>query len=226
MKISVLSLLLISMLLTACGKKDPVVVAIPESFDPIVKEVERPTFNTNIDDEDAFNKALASVEGEESPQFVEVIDDLDADSVQAAEPGEKLALALEIDAQAIAEAKIREAARAALEENSASTGLEFRPYSEEFYTQVKGVRPAILYFTGQDCEVCANWETRLRTEAATFADKSILILMANFEAEADLVASMNIPEPGWAMLLTGIGELIGPRPTERLTAEELLFIFP
>jgi len=36
---------------------------------------------------------------------------------------------------------------------------------------------------------------------------------------------MNIPEPGWAMMLSGVGELMGPRPTSRLTTDELQFIF-
>jgi hypothetical protein len=213
------------LVLAGCGKKDPVVIEIPEPVVPVENEVERPTFNTRIDAEDAFDKALGALPADGTPQFVEVIDNLDADSVQAAEEGEKLAVAMAMEASEVAESEARGIARAQNAASTNKTGLEFRTYSEDLYTQTKGVKPAIIYFTSESCEECATWEAGLRADAMVFAEKNALILMADFDENKALVEEMKIPEAGWAMMLTGVGELMGPRPSERLTKEDLLFIF-
>lgn len=223
-----LVLSLFSLLLTACGRDDtpePVVTVVPE---PVVTVPETPEFEPDIDEDDAFDEALSEVSVEDAVIFEETIDDIDADSVQAAEPGEKLAQALESesDAQAQAQSLIRQAAR---EENLAleePRGLQIRPYSEDLYLQVKGVRPAVLYFTADDCETCAQWEADLRANAAAFDQTDALILLADYDQETQLAEEMNITAPGYGMMLTGMGEMMGPRASDRLTQAELGFIFP
>lgn len=210
--------------LTACGKKEaePIVAPLPKEVEA-TSEV--PVFNTDIDDDSAFDAALGSVPSDQTPQFVEVIDDIDADSIQAAEVGEKMALESEEDKAARAKSEARGVARKQVKDLNTALGLEFRPYSADLYAQIKGVKPAIIYFTSDDCEKCGDWEATLRSQASDFSDKNALILMADFDEEATLVSEMGIKEAGWAMMLTGMGELMGPRPTERLTKEDLGFIF-
>lgn len=221
---SIISVLAFSLLLVACGK-DKAVTPEPVITTPVQTEAERPSFNTDIDSDEAFDQALGSVPSDQTAQFVEIIDDIDADAIQGAEVGEKLALESDEDKAARAKSVARGVAR---KQNAAATvasGLEFRPYSEDLYAQVKGVQPAIIYFTTKNCEKCAEWETTLRSQASVFSDKEALILMADFDEEIELVSAMGIKEAGWAMMLTGVGELMGPRPTERLTKEDLGFIF-
>ncbi len=221
---SILPVFAFSLLLVACGKDEPIMVN-KTPITPVQVEAERPTFNTEIDDDSAFDEALSSVPSDQTPQFVEIIDDIDADSIQAAEVGEKLALESDEDKAARAKSEARGVARKQISDSNTALGLEFRPYSADLYAQVKGVRPAIIYFTTESCEKCAEWEASLRSQASAFSDKNALILMANFDEEAELVSEMGIKEAGWAMMLTGVGELMGPRPTERLTKEDLGFIF-
>jgi len=210
--------------LTACSKEEPVVID-PTPIVPVETEAERPTFNTNIDSDDAFNQALGSVPSDETPQFVEVIDDLDADEIQGAEEGEKLALESEADKEARAASEARGVARRQNVESTTATGLEFRPYSEDLYAQVKGVRPAIVYFTSDSCEACATWEAGLRANAAEFSEKNALILMVDFDDEPELADELGVSEAGVAMMLTGVGEVLGPRPTDRLDGDYLNIFF-
>lgn len=215
-----------SILLTGCfGKKEPVPVN-PVVVAPIYTEADRPKFEAEIDEEDAFDKALEAIPADEVPQFVEVIDDVDADGIQGAEEDEKLELETQEDKTQRAASVARGVARAQNKDGAGNKGLEFRTYSEELMAQVKGVRSALLFFGGADCVNCIAWEEALRTEAAAFADKNALIMMADFEEEAELAAEMNVTEPGWAMIVTGIGEFMGPRPTTHLTKDHLEFIFP
>jgi hypothetical protein len=58
-------------------------------------------------------------------------DDLDADEIQGAEEGEKLALESEADKEARAASEARGVARRQNVESTTATGLEFRPYSED-----------------------------------------------------------------------------------------------
>jgi len=223
-----LVLALSALVLSACGKKDAPTEPVVEPETPVEETAPAtPTFNTDIDDDAAFDAALGEVSIEEANTFVEVVDTLDADSVQAAEVGEKMAAALEIesDAQAQEKSKIRAAAREENQALSGPTGLQIRPYSDELYVQVKGVKPAVLYFTSSDCEECESWEKNIRAEAEAYADTNALILLADIEAQADLAAEFGISEPGFAMMLTGMGEVMGPRPSDRLTQTELGFIF-
>lgn len=221
-----LVLVLSAVMLSACGKKESANEPVVAPETPVVKTTpETPTFKIDIDDESAFDDALGAAPLEAANTFVEVVDDLDADSVQAAEPGEKIALALENDAQAQAESKIRAAAREENQALTSPTGLQIRPYSDELYVQVKGVKPAVLYFTGNDCETCKAWEKSIRADAEAYADTNALILLADIKAQADLASEFGISEPGFAMMLTGMGELMGPRPSDRLTQTDLSFIF-
>lgn len=221
-----LVLLLSAFLMTACGKKDTSENPVTDTETPVVDTTPAtPTFNTDIDDDSAFETALGEATVDDVTTFVEVVDDLDADSVQAAEPGEKIALALESNAEAKRESEIRAAAR---EENSAQqgpTGLQIRPFSDDLYVQVKGVKPAVVYFTSSNCETCETWEKDLRAEAAAYAETNALVLLADIDAQADLAAEFGITEPGFAMMLTGMGEIMGPRSSDRLTQADLGFIF-
>lgn len=228
MRYYLLILTLLSFGLVGCGREeptDPIVNVVPE---PVENEVETPNFEPDIDEDDAFEQALEEVSVDEAVVFEETVDDIDADTVQAAEPGQKLAQALasEENAQAQAESLIRQAAREQNQTLEAPTGLQIRPYSDDLYVQVKGVRPAVLYFTTEDCEVCSAWETDLRANAGAFDQSDALVLLADFNEQSALVEAMNIPEPGYAMMLTGMGELMGPRPSDRLTQSDLSFIFP
>lgn len=218
-------MVLTALVLSGCfgGTEEP--EAVPVVPAPTIKEAERPTFTVDIDEEDAFEKALEAIPADEVPQFVEVIDEGNADEIVAAEPGEKQLLENEEDKAQRAESEARAAAREASQDGADNKGLDFRTYSEELMAQVKGVRPAILYFTADDCETCATWEEGLRSEAAAFADRNALIMMADFETYTDLAKEMRVTEPGWAMMMTGVGEFMGPRPSSRLTKDDLLFIF-
>jgi len=119
---SIPALLLLTVLLASCGKDEPVVPTTPVVTTPVENQVERPTFNTDIDSDDAFDKALGEAGNSTEPQFVEVIDELDADSVQAAEEGEKLAAALAMNSEEVAASEARGVARAQVAANNTSTG--------------------------------------------------------------------------------------------------------
>ena len=222
-----LPVLIVALLtLTACGQKEPVEPVLVTEPEVVVETVpEMPIFNVDIDEDDAFEAALGELGEEDIPTFVEVIDDIDADSIEGADPAAKLAEAIALDPAAYAESEARGVAREALQAITEPIGLEIRPYSEDLFVQVKGVRPAVLYFTAQDCETCQTWETGLRAEAEAFTDINALILLADFETESDLAAEMRVTEPGYAMMLTGMGEMMGPRSSDRMTTDDLMFIF-
>ncbi|MEM6806628.1 MAG: hypothetical protein AAF696_34830, partial [Bacteroidota bacterium] len=69
----------------------------------------------------------------------------------------------EADKQARAESEARAVARAQQQTANPETGLNIRPFSDDLYQQVKGVRTALVYFTADDCTECETWEAVIET---------------------------------------------------------------
>lgn len=222
-------LIVLSLVLTGCfgGGDDDVIIPELAVEEPVEIVPEEPDFNVNIDNDSAFEEALGEASVEDANNFEEVVDEIDADEVQAAEPGSKLAAALadETNADAVAASEARGVARAAIAARTQASGLEIRPYSEDLFAQVKGVQPALLYFTAEDCEACNEWEAALRADAEAYAEMNALVLLADYNKQAALAEEMRVTGPGFAMMMTGLGEIMGPRATDRLTKEDLSFIF-
>lgn len=225
MKTKILWLLPV-LLLAGCfggGDEEPNTPVVIE--DPVYTEPDRPNFNPDIDEEDAFDQALTAIPADQIPRFTEVVDEGDADKIKARSQEEIRAAESEEDKAARAESEAKALAREQNQDGRNNKGLEFRQYSKALFNETKGVRAAIIYFTADDCEVCNTWETELKAQAQEFADLNALIMMVDFNAQPELVEEMRIDEPGQGMILTGIGELMGPRNSERLSKDDLMFIF-
>jgi|GEM_PF-5584182 len=212
---NVATALIISLFLAGCfGGDKPVEPTPTKIVEPIDEGPERPDFGEGeVDEEEAFEKALEEIPADAVPQFEETIDEGNADEIQGVEEGDE-------------EWEEREAAKAAYAEelalkkaNSGATnkGLEFRDYSPELWNQVNGVRSAVLYFNAEDCEDCKLWEAGVRSEVAGYADKNALIITADINKYPELAAEMKVTEPNTAMTVSQIGELMGPLPGSILT---------
>ena len=212
-------------LLAGCWGGDGAVSEGTSPVEPVYTEGERPNFESNIDEEGAFDQARSEVQANEVPRFVEVVDEGDADLARARTEAEIAAAETDADREAKAIFAAQELARAQGQTGADNRGLEFREYSESLFKETKGLRAGLLYFTASDCTDCANWEEGLRQQAEAFSDLNTMIIMVDFNAETDFATSLNITEPGQALIMTPIGELLGPRTTEQLDVAAIQSIF-
>lgn len=224
---SVLAVLGLSVFLTGCFGLfgDDSAPVAPVVVEPTEVELDRPQFDVEIDEDDAFDKALDAIPADAVPRFEEVIDEIDPDAIQAADEGEKQELENEEDKAARAASEARGIARAQNQTGTDNRGLDIRQYSDDLYAQVKGVRTFLLYFRSADCTECDEWESSIRAEADAFAERNTLIVLADIDEQVELAAEMKVTAPGNAMMITGLGEIMGPMPSSVIDKERLLFIF-